>query len=140
MNKQPFELLLRTNKIRITPQRLAILKIIHNAGEHLSPGEVYDIAREKLPGINEATVYRTLDFFHKHGLVLCSHTGGNKFEYEIADPHHHIVCQDCGATISIEDNKLADFYLQIEAETGYSINAHHITFIGICKKCKSKTK
>lgn len=140
MAQPPFEQVLRANKIRITPQRLAILKIIQSAGEHLSPGEVFSIAREKLPGINEATVYRTLDFFHKQGLVLCSNTGDNKFEYEIADPHHHIVCQSCGATISIEHKKLVDFYQQIEAETGYSINAHHITFIGVCKKCKTKTK
>jgi Fe2+ or Zn2+ uptake regulation protein len=136
MPELSFEQLLRANHIRATPQRLAILKIIHNACEHLSPGEVYNIAREKLPGINEATVYRTLDFFYKRGLLLCAHTGESKFEYEIAEPHHHLVCQKCDRTIVIDHQRLVDFFSQIEAETGFRIETHHLTFTGICDNCK----
>ena len=54
---------LRSQGYRMTPQRLAILSILENAGRHLSPQEIFDRARQwAMPGMTEATVYRTLSF------------------------------------------------------------------------------
>ncbi len=59
---------LRERGYRMTPQRMAILHVLHHSGEHLSPAEVYKQARMELPGLTEPTVYRTLEFLADNAL------------------------------------------------------------------------
>jgi len=54
--------LLRAQGFRLTPQRLTILTILRHSGRHLSPLEIYQQAHQAMPGITEATVYRTLNW------------------------------------------------------------------------------
>ena len=68
---------LRERGFRMTPQRMAILHILHHSGEHLTPGEVYQQASQDVPGITEATVYRTLEFLAENGLAQSAHTGAH---------------------------------------------------------------
>jgi Fe2+ or Zn2+ uptake regulation protein len=60
---------LRARGYRMTPQRLAILHVLHHSGGHLSPAEVYERAHAQLPGLTESTVYRTLEFLAENGLA-----------------------------------------------------------------------
>ena len=53
----------------MTPQRLAILHVLHHEGRHLSPVEVHEEARRELPSLTETTVYRTLEFLAENGLA-----------------------------------------------------------------------
>ena len=51
----------------MTSQRLAILHVLRHAGTHLSPAEVYRLAKQEFPGLTEPTVYRTLEFLAENG-------------------------------------------------------------------------
>jgi len=42
---------LRARGFRMTPQRMTILHILHHEGTHLSPTEIFAIAKETLPGL-----------------------------------------------------------------------------------------
>src|SRR5574339_601136 len=98
---------LRSRGFRMTSQRMAILHVLHHAGIHLSPGEIYRRAQRELPGITEPTVYRTLEFLAENGLVRPSHSGNGHFTYQIAgEDHHHIVCRLCGNEIEVEHSLL----------------------------------
>lgn len=132
---------LRAQGYRLTPQRLAIFKILHDSGEHHTPLQIYDQARQTLPGITEATVYRTLDFLTEHGLVLAAHIGSGQLVYEIAESdHHHLICRACGETHEIDHELLESLYEEFEARTGYRIDSLHQTFFGLCPNClKEKT-
>ena len=57
---------LRARGYRMTPQRMAILHVLHHEGTHLSPAEVYKKARKELPSLTEPTVYRTLEFLVRY--------------------------------------------------------------------------
>jgi Fe2+ or Zn2+ uptake regulation protein len=123
----------------MTPQRMAILHVLHHAGTHLSPSEIYQKARHELPGITEPTVYRTLEFLVENGLVRSSHSGNGHFRYQIAgDDHHHIVCRVCGSEIEVEHTLLESVYRAIEKASGYRKIDSHLTFVGICPNCVSK--
>jgi len=56
---------LRARGFRMTPQRMAILHVLHHSGMHLSPTEIYKKARRDAPSLTEPTVYRTLEFLEK---------------------------------------------------------------------------
>lgn len=127
---------LRSRGFRMTPQRMAILHTLHHAGTHLSPGEIFKLARRELPSLTEPTVYRTLDFLAGNGLVRPSNSGNGHFTYQIAgEDHHHIVCRVCGAEIEVEHSLLENLYRTLEKASGYCRIDSHLTFIGICPAC-----
>ena len=130
---------LRSQGYRMTPQRLAILSILENAGRHLSPQEIFEQTQRTLPGMTEATVYRTLSFLAEQGLVLSAHVGSGQLVYEIAGhDHHHLICRACGGTHEIDHTLLLSLYQQFQASTGYQIDSMHVTFFGLCPECQSK--
>jgi Fe2+ or Zn2+ uptake regulation protein len=124
----------------MTPQRLVILRILQDADRHLSPLEIYQQARLAMPGITEATVYRTLNFLTEQGLVLAAHVGYGQLVYEIAGrDHHHLICRQCGSTQEIDHSLLRSLYEQFQQATGYQIDSIHVTFFGLCPACRSKS-
>jgi Fe2+ or Zn2+ uptake regulation protein len=128
---------LRARGYRMTSQRMAILHVLHDAGTHLSPGEIHKQARRTLPGLTEATVYRTLDFLAENGLVRSSHSGSRHLTYQIAgNDHHHIVCRVCGSEIEVEHQLLESLVRKLESASGYVRIDSHITFFGVCPDCQ----
>jgi len=129
---------LRSRGFRLTPQRLAILRILDESDSHMTPLEVYQRALIDIPGITEATVYRTLTFLTDEGLILAAHIGSGQLVYEIAgSDHHHLICRHCGQTQEIGHDLLESLYEEFMAETGYQIDSLHVTFFGLCKACQS---
>jgi Fe2+ or Zn2+ uptake regulation protein len=128
---------LRARGYRMTPQRLAILHVLHHSGEHLSPTEVYERAGAELPGLTETTVYRTLEFLAENGLARPAHMGSGHLVYEIArHEHHHIKCRNCGNETEVEHALLEKLYLQLESASGYRLTDSHVTFFGLCPNCQ----
>ena len=129
---------LRSRGFRMTPQRMAILHVLRHAGTHLTPGEVYKLARMEFPRITEPTVYRTLEFLAENGLVHPSHKGNGHFSYQIAGAdHHHLVCRVCKSEIEVEHTLLENLYRTLEKASGYQDINSHLTFFGVCPDCAS---
>jgi Fur family ferric uptake transcriptional regulator len=120
----------------MTPQRIAILRILGEANRHMTPLEVYDSANQSLLGITEATIYRTLAFLTSRGLLLAAHVGNGQLVYEIAHhDHHHLICRGCGATCEISHDLLKSLYSSLNEHTGFHIDSMHVTFFGLCPAC-----
>ena len=128
---------LRARGYRMTPQRLAILHVLHHSAKHLSPTEVYEQASAELPGLTETTVYRTLEFLSENGLVRPAHMGNGHLVYEITGhDHHHLKCRTCGSEMEVEHELLTPLYHQLETVSGYRLTDSHLTFFGICSNCQ----
>lgn len=128
---------LRSRGFRLTSQRLAILQVLRQAETHLSPREVYKLAKQTLPTLTEPTVYRTLEFLAANGLARPSQTGNGHLMYEIAgNDHHHIVCRSCGDELEIDHTLLENLYYKLESMTGYIRIDSHMTFFGLCPACQ----
>jgi Fur family transcriptional regulator, ferric uptake regulator len=129
---------LRQQGYRITPQRLVILRILNHADCHMAPAEIYQQATLEMPGLTEATVYRTLNFLAEKGLALVAHVGNGQLVYEIASrAHHHLICRNCGDTLEIEHELLSLLYQAFMDRTGYQIDTLHAIFFGLCPDCQS---
>jgi len=133
---------LRARGFRMTSQRMAILNVLHHAGVHLSPTEVYKKASRDTPSLTEPTVYRTLEFLEKIGLAMSSQVGNGRLVYEIAGRnHHHLICQSCGKGFEVQPEALEGLIRQLEKSSGYRFIKSHVTFFGLCPKCqKNKSK
>lgn len=129
---------LRDRGYRMTSQRLAILQALHNGG-HLSPAQIFE--RVQQTGMTETTVYRNLEFLARNGVVLVADRGHGHLAYELSsESHHHIICRNCGAQMEVDPALLAPAISQIESETGYRLNAGHLTFFGLCPECKPNSQ
>jgi Fe2+ or Zn2+ uptake regulation protein len=121
----------------MTPQRLAILHVLHYFGSHLSPTEIFEQARVELPRLTETTVYRTLEFLAANGLARPAHMGSGHLVYEIArHEHHHLKCRNCGNGMEVDHVLLEKLYRQLESQRGYRLTDSHVTFFGLCPDCQ----
>jgi Fe2+ or Zn2+ uptake regulation protein len=91
-----------------------------------------------MPGITEATVYRTLSFLTAQGLLLAAHVGNGQLAYEIAHhDHHHLICRTCGAACEVSHELLKSLYSHLSEQTGFKVDRMHVTFFGLCPSCLS---
>ncbi|MFM8323183.1 MAG: Fur family transcriptional regulator [Chloroflexota bacterium] len=129
---------LRQRGFRVTPQRLVILNILYDLEGHCSPQQIFQLARQAMPGLTEATVYRTLNWLTEQGLVLAAHVGSGQLVYEVAGrDHHHLICRRCGHTQEISHTLLQTLYARFQDETGFHIDSIHVTFFGLCPHCQA---
>lgn len=128
---------LRQRGFRMTPQRQAILKTLDEVGGHLSPADIFQQVRASLPGLTEATVYRTLDFLADNRMINPSQTASGHLVYELArDDHHHLICRVCARQVQVEPGWVRPAFEQIEAHTNFHLGSSHLTFFGVCPDCQ----
>ena len=144
MLHQAYDLLKKYN-FKITPQRKAILQILHNyRGYHLETGDIYELLVEKEKKnkkIGLATVYRTMELFEKIGLVSKLPMENSPARYELIDydqsEHHHLVCLKCGKIQEIDDRSIQEFKEHILESKGFEIADKSMKIYGYCSKCRS---
>jgi Fe2+ or Zn2+ uptake regulation protein len=128
--------LLKDNAIKITPQRLEILRYLDEHHTHPTVDEIYSALKTKNPSLSKTTVYNSLETLKKHKLIQSLTISSSETRYDIKHGlHHHFLCQHCGAIIDIEItcpnvNKIVHGGHRVEEVHGY--------FRGICKECIKK--
>jgi Fur family ferric uptake transcriptional regulator len=126
--------------MRVTPQRSVILETVSHLGGHPTVTEVYHQAARRLPGLNAATVYRTLESLRAVGLVDGMDDGGPaRFSVRnLEHPHHHLVCSACSAVAELEPEPVLGFASQVRRRTGFRLQTDHLTLPGTCRKCSGQ--
>jgi Fur family ferric uptake transcriptional regulator len=123
---------------RLTPQRLMILSAIENSDDHISAEEIYAQIVAKYPYVNISTVYRTLELLKGLGLVTETDLGEGRVRYHPADKghHHHLVCQECGTVIDLDESVLSPVKGILLREYGFMADLRHLAIFGRCVNCK----
>ncbi len=123
---------------RLTPQRIMILFAIENSDDHISAEEIHAQIVAKYPKVNISTVYRTLELLKRLGLVTETDLGGGRVRYHPAAKgrHHHLVCQECGAIIDLDESLLSPLKSALLREYKFSADLRHLAIFGRCANCK----
>jgi len=123
---------------RLTPQRLLVLSAIAGSDHHISAEEIYAQVVTKYPHVNISTIYRTLDLLKRLGLVTETDLGGGRVRYHPVDKghHHHLVCQECGAIIDLDESVLSSLRSQLLREYKFSADLKHLAIFGRCSSCR----
>jgi Fur family peroxide stress response transcriptional regulator len=93
---------LRAHGLRVTPQRLAIDGALRALGHHATAEEVLARVHGTVPGVSLPTVYAGLELLADLGLATRVHAGRAVRFDPRADPHHHFVCDTCGAVADLD--------------------------------------
>ena len=133
---------LREKGYRLTPQRLMILSVIESSHDHVSAEEIYDQVSARYPNVNISTVYRTLDLLKRLGMVYEIDLGEGRIRYhaEESGHHHHLVCQDCGSVVDIDESTLASLRDVLLRDYGFEAELKHVGVFGLCEKCLKKSR
>jgi Fur family peroxide stress response transcriptional regulator len=127
---------MRSGGHRITPQRLAIARIVLESGDHPSVEEIYRRVRKDFPTTSLATVYNTLDRLKEMGEVLeLPFSGGSRYDGLNPHPHPHLRCTVCGAIEDL-DIDLGSAAAEVAAKKGYADVHHRLEFYGVCPRCQ----
>ncbi|QLA17930.1 Fur family transcriptional regulator [Desulfolutivibrio sulfoxidireducens] len=132
--------LLRGRGRRITPQRLAILRVLARDSGHPSAEQVHARLVRHFPTMSLATVYKTIVLLKQAGEILELQFSelGNRYDGRRPYPHPHVICTGCGAIVDADDPLLCDAAERVARETGYDILTHRLDFFGLCPACREK--
>jgi Fur family ferric uptake transcriptional regulator len=121
---------------RVTPQRKTILDAICEAGHGVTVEEIILRLRKKTPALDRATVYRNLIFLQKLHLVQAAGSGkARRFEIASVEPHHHLICRECGAETGLDRKVVERLRSTIQNEFQFIIDNDHLSFQGLCSQC-----
>lgn len=123
---------------RMTRQRRVILDTLADVHTHPTAAELYDMVREQLPDISQATVYRNLRQLQELGYVRELSYGTDASHYDArVEPHYHVRCRRCG--------RVDDVHLDVEptpsvedarrAADRWRIDGCRVEFVGLCPDC-----
>jgi Fur family transcriptional regulator, ferric uptake regulator len=131
--------ILKEKGLKLTPQRRLIVDIIHDAKTHITAEEIIANVKQKMPGVNKSTIYRTLDLLEETGCVYKSEAH-DQFIYHHAEEghHHHLVCEHCGKTLECEEDMFGPLEKSLQKRFGFQTEFKHVVIKGICQECRSK--
>lgn len=130
--------LFRVNGRKVTAQRQCIFRALQGDVTHPSAESVYESVRAEMETISLKTVYQTLYELAELGelLTLDLGTGAVRFDPNVEDRHHHLVCRRCG--------KVRDLHVDFDgldvprgSTQGYEVSSAEVVFRGLCDECSA---
>ena len=128
---------LRDHGHKMTPQRLAVVKILASSDSHPSVEDIYRQIRKDFPTMSLATVYRNIVLIKKAGevLELGFPDGSNRYDGKKPYPHPHVICIRCKKIIDLDLDSLDEMEKEVALMTDFKILNRRLDFLGLCLKC-----
>jgi Fur family peroxide stress response transcriptional regulator len=122
--------------VRATQQRLDVLREIIRAKDHPTVETVWDRVRRRVPSISLNTVYRTLDMFEKHGVVLRLRMLDDPVRYDGRwTLHHHMICRKCKRILDFDWPDFDKAVLPALASQWGTVVGRQVQVVGLCRDC-----
>ena len=126
--------IIASNGLRITNQRVALLKVLLESDDHPDAVELYRRLRASGVSISLATVYRNLASLKSVGAAERHYFEGHGARYEctISEHHDHIVDLDSDEVIEFRSEEIEQLQLEIAQKLGYEVVHHRLELY--CRK------
>lgn len=126
--------------LKITPQRLEILRVLAAAEEPLTAQEILRAVRATQPQVSLDTIYRNLALLTEQGLIgQVNLQNRESARYELQSEgrhHHHMVCLGCGKSFCVELCPSALTTVRPREDPGFKVVGHAFEVYGYCSNCQ----
>ena len=123
----------------LTKQRQTVLQVIRESDKHLTANEVFDDARRLMPGISFATVYNSLNYLKKEGLIGEIKFGmdANLYDRKLTR-HDHALCNRCGKLVDLELSIPNELLEEAANRSKFKPDTIELTLRGLCPECSGQ--
>jgi Fur family peroxide stress response transcriptional regulator len=129
-------LALRGSGLRLTHQRLEVIREVARSDEHPDVEALYRAVRERVPTISLDTVYRTVATLGDLGLVRRVVLTPGPARYDAnASRHHHYVCTRCGLIRDVDDESLDAVRAPRGTASLGRVESVEVQLRGVCTAC-----
>lgn len=137
--KENFADLIKSKKMRQTPERFVILDKALEQKVHFDVDELYkDIENDY--HVSRSTVYNTLELLCECNILRKHFLNENQAAYELAEDRHlHLICLKCGAVKEVHNDNVAE-YLSTLKFRGFHPSFSSTNIYGLCSSCSRKRK
>ena len=127
--------------LRLTPQRIAILKYLDGNTSHPTADNIYRDIKQTYPTLSFATVYNTLQTLREHGEVMEITIDPLRKHYDPnTSPHHHVICIRCNDLWDVFVDYSDVLKLPSNVARGMKTVGVHVDFYGLCKNCQKEER
>jgi len=125
--------------VRLTPQRLEVLRLLSLQEGAISAYDLLDLLRVSEPQAKPPTVYRALDFLLEQGFVHKVESTNSYVLCHLFDNPSHtsamFICDRCGAVKEEAAEGVEDIMHGLAARMGFALRHNVIEAHGLCVAC-----
>jgi Fur family transcriptional regulator, peroxide stress response regulator len=131
---------LKKADLRLTPQRLAICKLLAESKEHPTAQMIYDELKPEYPSLSLATVYNTLETLVRLGSInTLGSAGDDSVHYDAnTEPHINLACISCHRVIDLPSEHVMHLEEEVISSSGYQVLGARVLYYGVCPSCQKK--
>jgi len=133
---------LRQAGLRLTPQRLAICRLLATTDKHPTAQMIYDELHPEYPSLSLATVYNTLDVLVQLNMIHALGSAGDDAEHYDGntDPHINLACISCHRVIDLESPHVETLEQEVAENSGYHLLGARFMYYGLCPQCQQQSQ
>jgi Fur family peroxide stress response transcriptional regulator len=125
--------------LRRTPQRLAIISYLEGNTSHPAAEDIFRELSPRFPTMSLSTVYNNLAVLEREGKVVELRVDPTRSRFDPnTEPHHHLVCLECGRVVDI----FREFEIELSPEelAGFEVRRSEVSFFGLCPDCQARAE
>ena len=127
---------LRAYGCRVTQPRIAVLRALLELGGTIDTPSLTERAQQMLPGIHEATVYRTVNTLSEVGIATHVHAGHGPSLVRLGGDRRLVaVCQRCGRIEEVPAEPVDVLAESMQTTSGFRLEPGHFALEGTCAEC-----
>lgn len=128
---------LKANGVRLTPQRLAIVRLLIDSEEHPTAEAIHQALMNDFPRMSVATIYNNLRLLVDLGLVEEMDVSDTATHFDFPRvAHAHAICTNCGRIVDFFLDEKMDLNQLAAEETGFVVSSNHLEVYGLCPQCQ----
>lgn len=116
-----------------------MLELLRETDRHPTAAAIHDALRREFPNVSLGTVYRNLEVLVSEARIreVPVPSGATRFDGNTT-PHHHYLCDACGAIQDIEIRVPTGIEQRVRRKYKLRPDRFHIDFHGLCRTCADR--
>ena len=133
------EIICQQRSVRLTPQRLEVLRLMSERNGAISAYDLLDLLRVSEPQAKPPTVYRALDFLLEQGFIhRVESTNSYVVCHHFEEPSHTsamLICDRCGSVTEQHAEGMQEILATLAQKSGFTLAHSVIEAHGLCQPC-----
>ncbi len=126
---------LKDDGLRLTHQRLEIIRELARSEDHPDADTLFQRVRERVPTLSPDTVYRTVAALVERSLVeRISMPRATRYDPD-QSVHHHFMCDRCGRLEDVSPDVLSSLSAPGNLSGIGYVRSVHVELRGVCAGC-----